>query len=77
MVGLWCGRSLTASAYQGDDVELSPEEASVDQVSTIGLDIAKQVFQAHGADGASQAVFRKRLIRARLLSFFAAQPPAP
>jgi transposase len=40
---------------------------------TIGLDIAKQVFQAHGADAAGHVLFRKRLTRAKLLGFFAAQ----
>jgi transposase len=50
-------------------------EASVGQASTIGLDIAKRVFQAHGADAAGHVVFRKRLMRAKLLEFFAAQPP--
>ncbi len=45
------------------------------EVSTIGLDIAKRVFQAHGADEAGRVVFRKRLTRAKLLEFFAAQPP--
>jgi transposase len=47
----------------------------VDQVSTIGLDIAKHVFQTHGADAIGRVMFRKRLTRARLLAFFAAQPP--
>ena len=37
------------------------------EVSTIGLDIAKQVFQAHGADASGHVVFRKRLTRAKLL----------
>lgn len=44
------------------------------EVTTIGLDIAKSVFQAHGADAAGSVVFRKKLSRARLLAFFAAQP---
>ena len=43
-------------------------------VSTIGLDIAKSVFQAHGADASGAVLFRKKLGRARLLAFFAAQP---
>ena len=46
-----------------------------EQVNTIGLDIAKQVFQAHGADASGRVVFRKRLVRAKVLAFFAAQPP--
>ena len=45
------------------------------QASTIGLDLAKRVFQAHGADASGHVVFRKRLVRAKLLMFFAAQPP--
>ena len=45
------------------------------QVNTIGLDIAKRVFQAHGADASGRVVFRKRLVRAKVLAFFAAQPP--
>lgn len=45
------------------------------QASTIGLDIAKRVFQAHGADGSGRVVFRKRVTRTALLRFFAAQPP--
>jgi transposase len=44
------------------------------EVSTIGLDIAKTVFHAHGADARGQIVFSRRLTRAKLLEFFAAQP---
>ena len=47
----------------------------MEQASTIGLDIAKRVFQAHGADGSGHVVFRERLMRDKLLAFFAAQPP--
>jgi Transposase len=60
---------------QGDGVELSLKEASVEQTITIGLDIAKHVFQAHGADAAGHALFRKRLTRAKLLGFLATQAP--
>ena len=45
------------------------------EASTIGLDIAKRVFQAHGADASGRVVFRKRLVRAKVLEFFASQPP--
>jgi transposase len=44
------------------------------QVSTIGLDIAKQVFQVHGVDAAGGVVISKRLRRGSVLSFFAARP---
>ncbi len=42
--------------------------------STIGLDLAKSVFQAHGADATGKVVFRKKLRRGQVLEFFAGQP---
>src|SRR5512139_1212138 len=45
------------------------------EVSTIGLDIAKSVFQVHGADSSGAVVIRKRVSRLKLLEFFAALPP--
>ena len=39
------------------------KEASMEQTITIGLDIAKNVFQSHGADAAGHVLFRKRLMR--------------
>jgi transposase len=47
----------------------------VGQVSTVGLDLAKHVFQAHGADASGSVVFRKKLRRAQVLQFFATLPP--
>ncbi|MET1082716.1 MAG: IS110 family transposase [Burkholderiales bacterium] len=44
------------------------------EVTTIGLDIAKTVFHAHGADERGRGVFSKRLTRNKLLAFFAAHP---
>jgi transposase len=46
----------------------------VGEVITIGLDLAKSVFQAHGADGSGEVVFRKKLRREQVLAFFAGQP---
>jgi len=37
------------------------------EVSTIGLDIAKSVFQVHGVDVDGTVVMRKRISRAKLL----------
>ena len=45
------------------------------QVSTIGLDLAKSVFQVHGADASGAVVVRKRLRRSQVRPFLAAQPP--
>jgi transposase len=45
------------------------------EISTIGLDIAKSVFQIHGVDVDGAVVIRKRVSRAKVLEFFAALPP--
>jgi len=46
------------------------------QVTTIGLDIAKNVFQVHGVDARGRVVLRKRLSRAKVRTFFANLPPS-
>ena len=43
--------------------------------TTTGLDIAKNVFQAHGVDQNGKVVVRKRFSRAKVLEFFANLPP--
>ena len=45
------------------------------QVATIGLDIAKNVFQVHGIDATEKVVVRRRLRRSQMLAFFKALPP--
>ena len=45
------------------------------EITTIGLDIARRVFQAHGADASGKAVPRRKLQRAEVLTFLAAVPP--
>jgi transposase len=45
------------------------------EISTIGIDIAKHVFQVHGVDGAGEVVLCRRLRRGQVVSFFAALPP--
>ena len=47
----------------------------MDQVSIIGLDLAKNVFQAHGADKSGHPVFSKKLPRSGVLAFFSSLPP--
>ncbi|WP_010219991.1 IS110 family transposase [Sphingomonas sp. PAMC 26621] len=44
------------------------------EVTTIGLDIAKNVFHAHGADSTGRMVFSRKLSRGKLLNFFVSQP---
>ena len=45
------------------------------EVKRIGLDIAKNVFQAVGVDGSGKEVFSKRIRRAEVIDFFAEQRP--
>lgn len=45
------------------------------EVSTIGLDIAKNVFHAHGTDASGRALFSRKISRTKLLEFFTKQPP--
>ena len=45
------------------------------QITTIGLDIAKNVFQVHGIDATEKVVVRKQLRRGQVLKFFASLPP--
>jgi transposase len=44
-------------------------------VKTIGLDIAKSIFQVHGVDSDGQVVIRRKLKRRYVLAFFAKVPP--
>lgn len=44
-------------------------------IKTIGLDIAKSVFQVHGVDGDGQVVIRRKLKRRYVLAFFQKVPP--
>ena len=45
------------------------------QVTTIGLDLAKHVFQIHGIDAAEKVVIKKHLRRSQVMSFFEALAP--
>ena len=47
----------------------------MNEVTTIGLDLAKSVFQVHGADNVGKVVVRRQLRRRQVLSFFEKLPP--
>ena len=49
----------------------------MEKVSMIGIDLAKNWFQLHGAAAAGSVVFRKKLVRHRVLDFLASQPNCP
>lgn len=45
------------------------------EITTIGVDLAKNVFQVHGMNAHGKTVVRKRLSREKFLTFFANLPP--
>jgi transposase len=47
----------------------------VSQITTLGLDLAKRVFQVHGIDEAGRTIVRQKLRRDQVESFFAELPP--
>jgi transposase len=47
----------------------------MEQVTTVGVDLAKKVFQVHGVDAAGVVVIRRSLRRRQVLAFFAKLPP--
>jgi hypothetical protein len=48
-------------------------EASMEKVTIIGLDLAKSVFQSHGARSDGSVAFRMKISRVKLLAFFASR----
>src|ERR1700754_3787353 len=65
------GSAIDVGAVSSHDLE----ELSMQTVTTIGLDIAKSVFQVHGVDVAGQVVIRRQLKRRYVLAFFQKLPP--
>src|SRR5690606_21482891 len=53
-----------------------PAEGAVrDEDCTVGLDLAKNVFQMHGVDAAGRVVVRRRLRRSEVIKAFTGTPP--
>src|SRR5258707_5600456 len=63
---------MNAGAVKGSH---DSEERAMQTVTTIGLDIAKSVFQVHGVDAAGQVIIRRQLKRRHVLVFFQKLPP--
>ena len=56
--------------------EDSQQEApSIDNVTTLGIDLAKSVFQLHGVDARGKVLLRRQLRRSQMLEFFQRLPP--
>jgi transposase len=54
---------------------VDPEGASTMKITTVGIDLAKNVFQVHGVSKHGKAVLRKQLRRHQVAAFFANLPP--
>ena len=52
------------------DRDIPSKEPSMEQVITIGLDLAKNVFQVHGIDAAGKVLVRRQLRRRRCPAVF-------
>ena len=67
---------LTASVCQSWVVDnTNRRKPSMKEVTTIGLDLAKAVFQVHGVDAAGRVRLRRAVRRRQVLAFFAKLPP--
>src|SRR5919107_961439 len=65
-----------ASLCQPGGLRRSPHgEPSTMQLTTVGLDLAKHVFQVHGVDAAGEVVLKRRLRRGQMIAFFAGLKP--
>jgi transposase len=53
------------------------EEPTMQTITTIGLDIAKSVFQVHCIDAEGKVIVRRQLKRRYVLSFFEKLQPVP
>jgi transposase len=56
------------------DEDLKQRGPSMSEISTIGLDLAKNVFQVHGVDASGAVVLRRQLRRGAVEKFFAKLP---
>src|SRR5271167_1292288 len=73
----WTPPPLTASTCQSGCVEQPHKRigASTMKITTVGIDLAKNVFQVHALDERGKAVLRKQLRRTQVAVFFANLPP--
>src|ERR1700730_5129958 len=70
----WIAPSRHLSAKMVVVEDHQEREPSMNEITTIGLDLAKNVFQVHGVDATGAAVWRKRVRRGQVLAFFAGLP---
>jgi hypothetical protein len=66
-------RHLGAKVLVGEN-QSADRVPSMNEITTVGLDLAKNVFQVHGVDAEGTTVLREQLRRAQLLAFFSRLP---
>jgi transposase len=59
----------------GVSATTEPSGGSAMKITTVGIDLAKNVFQVHGVDERGRVVLRRQLRRDQMSAFFANQPP--
>src|SRR4030095_16464064 len=72
----WPPPPVTASMCQSGSVDqpLEPRGASAMKITTIGIDLAKNVFQVHGVDERGKTMLKKQVKRDQMAAFFAKLP---
>ena len=72
----WCGRPPRASMCQNEVVsDLKQRRPPVDQLSRIGMDTSKHIFQLYGVNAAEAPVLRRKLRRKEMVAFFGKLAP--
>src|SRR3954447_22097954 len=71
----WMPPAPAPSASEWEVLLTPARGTSMSEITVIGLDLAKRVFQVHGADREGRPVLRKRLQRGQVLNFFANLSP--
>ena len=67
---VWTAPGGIECARMRSCVDLKQGETVVEQISRIGMDTSKHVFQLHGVDAAGALVLRKKLRRNEMVAFF-------
>jgi transposase len=72
---MWMEPAFGIAMRQACDAEVTmSERASMKEVSIIGVDLAKNVFQLHGAAADGTVLFRKKLSRPQFQRFMSEHP---
>src|SRR5882757_6887837 len=75
--GIYRDRPLPATRCHRVIVAIESHQGALHmQISTIGLDIAKNVFQVHGIDAKEKVVARKQLRRSQMIKIRVCDQPA-